>query len=1704
LSLLTTSFEGEESHEEEGPGGGGFMITNSTLHNHNVGKDVLNVRDQSALKLGRLLLSTVLDQEDAANQDVLSRFFFDNWLKKSGGDFKRTDTFSIEMMSRVQKKMTDAKAMINASSSSSSSSSVNGGGGGGGREEEKKEEKEEGHEVGVSEGKENGGTPRSKHRHHHGDSGNNACNTHDEEEEGLPLDKRSIKVVGLVALDALDTCIAEFGQANPVLNDIRAGLLPLVFTAGQGDQLGLDDSESVVSHTEGGDRHRGQQGYSSYQTWLGDSHFMLESYQQCEREKAAEVAEVVRLNAALEHLESVLGRERATIEPLTASIAALEMEKADSLAMIEAERAHSAQQAELVALRDRRVAELQREVAAGLERECNKDDMVKQLTETVAQMERDKLPDIREEYAAALKDVERLHAENADLESAVRNQKIMLDMNKAADEQATQSLVAAETDHRYWQKAIASCSPPPSGEEETAVTATNTDSDSSLCEHSQKRRDELHSHNPDQQACILRRVRHNESSFFADTARAKTAARYVEYLEMQHEWAQEEIHENNNTLTGVRAELQAVRDNEQRIIDEYEAKLVEQARVYEEEADTFKATIAELEENVAQQAAQIQSLSEELQSTQKQLVEVKHAFAHAQAEVATLKDEIMQAQARIEELSGCVATLEQELKETREELQDTKLELEETIADLRETAGQLEQARADIVDNENQVGMLGQDAWMAERVVREQKVGAVLQGKLGHAQNEIVNLGERISFLKSEVDDLAGEVKELERAREEDAREFEIKTEGLRTNIMELEHSVGLLEADIEAKNDRIEHLIAEREHAMVSAEDVYASDVREADKLHGEVAQLTDERNGLVLDKRRLQSELVAMTERAEVAENHYMGSDELAMWLDGQVRKLLTSLDDMANNYNSEEFMDDDDIDPVVLKMDINNTLEKAKLLDDDIKAVAIDLMVHTDAGTKAFTEKFKSAIKELNNALAVSRKVIQTSGSIAGGSVTGSISITHTQNDDMGSVAGDASIVSGGAGVGGGGGNYASYGGGGGLVSPSGAMRGYDGEHLEIVPDGWKVFDPTEHALMLVEETPINTETMYMMREDRLRSLTKDVILDFMLQKKMQDKRDALAAQQAADLAEMVNDRDPEAAAREADEQNQQRIHILETAAAAVEREDPLRQRVKWMEDKMVALENEAHDLALETEEAVAEANSLRKLNEETEKKWKVACDERDDMLAKFEQAMKALHSEEEKNADPGAVQAREDAEKAKHPAMRNIKDIINANKGNPKKLVQPFVHFIRRNENEISRHLGTQSVMMREVRHMVERIKEAFSGIEEEESRFYYRKHNSKETDQENCGALNRVWDLVRRVTKDIDDQSKWVFETQDFRMGEDKIMAALGVPPGGSSTIDPMQAVGDNHLAAAYEVHLTGVKNNSNAEISDILEEAEGPGGDSLRAQLVSGMDALAASLRFKARQQGGWRMELFRLDGSVDLDMPIDDWTRDDKIFILDQKLQYARELLAKQGEQQKVLVDRLKNERAALEKEMDGLRDYMQLLQEEYGAVGIQHDFFVYKRVKEGILDGSLAKHNLGETIYNPADFTEIETAIFKTVQLLLSLSGCELDREGEESEESKLAAEGTDKGPVHLSVVHDSKTITPAGDRPPMVIDAAPHTRPSTTGGSRDGKHSANMIALATNKLQRSTYSVILLLLLALLFPMSLSVCLSLIYLLLPVCTL
>ena len=116
---------------------------------------------------------------------------------------------------------------------------------------------------------------------------------------------------------------------------------------------------------------------------------------------------------------------------------------------------------------------------------------------------------------------------------------------------------------------------------------------------------------------------------------------------------------------------------------------------------------------------------------------------------------------------------------------------------------------------------------------------------------------------------------------------------------------------------------------------------------------------------------------------------------------------------------------------------------------------------------------------------------------------------------------------------------------------------------------------------------------------------------------------------------------------------------------------------------------------------------------------------------------------------------------HPAVKVQLMQQAASRGNPKKLVQPFLTFLRRNENDISRQLGQQQIAMREVRSLCDRVSKCLHVIQEEESSFYYRKHNNELSNAKIIETMKKLWSLTREAQDDIDEYTSWVFEGQDI-------------------------------------------------------------------------------------------------------------------------------------------------------------------------------------------------------------------------------------------------------------------------------------------------------------------------------------------------------
>jgi len=64
--------------------------------------DYLSDQDKSALKLGRHLLSSILESSNVSSLDQVSRFFIDSWLSKSGSSYQKADSLSITLLCSLE------------------------------------------------------------------------------------------------------------------------------------------------------------------------------------------------------------------------------------------------------------------------------------------------------------------------------------------------------------------------------------------------------------------------------------------------------------------------------------------------------------------------------------------------------------------------------------------------------------------------------------------------------------------------------------------------------------------------------------------------------------------------------------------------------------------------------------------------------------------------------------------------------------------------------------------------------------------------------------------------------------------------------------------------------------------------------------------------------------------------------------------------------------------------------------------------------------------------------------------------------------------------------------------------------------------------------------------------------------------------------------------------------------------------------------------------------------------------------------------------------------------------------------------------------------------------------------------------------------------------------------------------------------------
>lgn len=221
-------------------------------------------------------------------------------------------------------------------------------------------------------------------------------------------------------------------------------------------------------------------------------------------------------------------------------------------------------------------------------------------------------------------------------------------------------------------------------------------------------------------------------------------------------------------------------------------------------------------------------------------------------------------------------------------------------------------------------------------------------------------------------------------------------------------------------------------------------------------------------------------------------------------------------------------------------------------------------------------------------------------------------------------------------------------------------------------------------------------------------------------------------------------------------------------------------------------------------------------------------------------------------------------------------------------------------------------------------------------------------------LIETFKIAKSIKKEITDNASWLFDVDEAQQKKE--------------------------LTAAIRVHalqtMTDSYDNIAAEVAQQTEGVE-PG-------LPETLDALRTNLRLQSKLQGGWKSLLYKLDGSVDYNLPLESYTETEKVDILKDMLAYARKettmLQEKHEAARQPLLDEItrlqmeinevKREAAETQTKMDALnREQMEKeiydkARKDFLAENVEHHEFLM--MKQAIVDATLLLHKLTAPDYD------------------------------------------------------------------------------------------------------------------------------------------
>lgn len=307
------------------------------------------------------------------------------------------------------------------------------------------------------------------------------------------------------------------------------------------------------------------------------------------------------------------------------------------------------------------------------------------------------------------------------------------------------------------------------------------------------------------------------------------------------------------------------------------------------------------------------------------------------------------------------------------------------------------------------------------------------------------------------------------------------------------------------------------------------------------------------------------------------------------------------------------------------------------------------------------------------------------------------------------------------------------------------------------------------------------------------------------------------------------------------------------------------------------------------------------------------------------------------------------------------------GRPYKLIQPFISVIRQNEKQYSRESAMMKIAFREAERMCIRINSLLAKLQ----------LNIDEYGNPNAGQ--EYSEGVRTIRAEMKQEMGWIFVKN-----QQSLAAELTEP-----NYDPVTTLSHMQMHSSYQhaaretasrpLEIASSEDNSNED--DIHEMTRS------RNEAITVFNDLTTNLYSSAQETGGWFSLLYNSDGTIDRNIDLTIWPDEDKVKILTEIADYERrerELYESETEESaaklKIYNKRLEAEKRSLVEDIENLRN-------EYGLTAdIDRDFAVYKRMKKLILEGKLPQFQ--ERIYSEDDIKTLSDTVNVVCTVLLTLS--------------------------------------------------------------------------------------------------------------------